>query len=143
VDRGKQGVKRTTMTDANGIPLGAIATPANRHDSPLLVPTLEEADAWTVNGATVHLDRGYDSAVTRAGCGLIPLTGQTHQSVRQRPQEAGLVHRTADTDRGLLAGVLGGRHHRAAASSVSGEFATAGTIAHPASHEPPAYWRKL
>ncbi len=34
VDRGKQGIKRSTVVDANGIPLGAIAAPANRHDSP-------------------------------------------------------------------------------------------------------------
>lgn len=41
VDRGKQGLKRSTAVDPNGIPLGAIAAPANRHDSPLLVPALE------------------------------------------------------------------------------------------------------
>ena len=29
--------------DAEGIPLGAVSAPANRHDSPLLVPTLETA----------------------------------------------------------------------------------------------------
>ena len=36
VDRGKGGLKRSMVVDANGIPLGAIAAPANRHDSPLL-----------------------------------------------------------------------------------------------------------
>jgi transposase len=41
VDRGKQGIKRSTIVDANGIPLGAIAAPANRHDSLLLEQTLE------------------------------------------------------------------------------------------------------
>ncbi len=41
VDRGKQGIKRSTMVDANGIPLSAVCAPANRHDSPLLAPTLE------------------------------------------------------------------------------------------------------
>jgi transposase len=67
VDRGKQGLKRSTVVDANGIPLGAIAAPANRHDAPLLASTLE-----TLTGigplpamSTVHLDRGYDSGVTR------------------------------------------------------------------------------
>jgi hypothetical protein len=29
------------VVDANGIPLGAVAAPANRHASPLLVPTLD------------------------------------------------------------------------------------------------------
>jgi transposase len=41
VDRGKRGIKRSTVVDANGIPLGATTAPANRHDSPLLVETLE------------------------------------------------------------------------------------------------------
>ena len=33
VDRGKQGTKRSTVVEAEGIPLGAVAAPANRHDS--------------------------------------------------------------------------------------------------------------
>ena len=41
VDRGKRGIKRSMAVDARGIPLGALSAPANRHDSPLLVPTLE------------------------------------------------------------------------------------------------------
>lgn len=40
VDRGKQGLKRSVVVDAAGIPLATIAAPANRHDSPLLEPTL-------------------------------------------------------------------------------------------------------
>src|SRR4051794_8325387 len=43
VDRGKRGIKRSTMGDANGIPLGVVSAPANRHDSPLLAPTLDRA----------------------------------------------------------------------------------------------------
>ncbi len=41
VDRGNQGRKRSTLVDANGFPLGTVAAPANRHDSPLLAPTLD------------------------------------------------------------------------------------------------------
>ena len=41
VDRGKGGIKRSMVVDAKGIPLGAIAAPANRHDSPLLEETLD------------------------------------------------------------------------------------------------------
>jgi hypothetical protein len=41
VDRGKQGRKRSTVTEARGIPLGAVAAGANRHDAPLLGPTLD------------------------------------------------------------------------------------------------------
>ena len=67
VDRGKQGLKRSTVVDAHGIPLGAIVAPANRHDSPLLDPTLDTLTALGPLPAamTAHLDRGYDSAVTR------------------------------------------------------------------------------
>ncbi len=68
VDRGKMGIKRSIAVDAWGIPLGAVSAPANRHDSPLLVPTLEavsEALGTLPEGASVHLDRGYDSRLTR------------------------------------------------------------------------------
>jgi hypothetical protein len=41
VDRGKGGVKRSTVVDARGIPLGTVVDPANRHDSPLLDATLD------------------------------------------------------------------------------------------------------
>jgi IS5 family transposase len=54
--------------DARGIPLGTVTAPANRHDSPLLVETLD-AVAQTLGGlpegANIHLDRGYDSEATR------------------------------------------------------------------------------
>ncbi|HEY2957443.1 MAG TPA: hypothetical protein VGM21_04425 [Actinomycetota bacterium] len=40
VDRGKQGRKRPTVVEAQGIPLGAVAAGADRHDPPLLGPTL-------------------------------------------------------------------------------------------------------
>jgi transposase len=42
-DRGKRGIKRSMAVNAEGIPLGAVSAPANRHDSPLLIPTLEAA----------------------------------------------------------------------------------------------------
>ncbi len=41
VDRGKQGLKRSLAVDAAGIPLVTVAAPANRHDAPLLEPTLD------------------------------------------------------------------------------------------------------
>jgi hypothetical protein len=68
VDRGKRGLKRSMAVDAKGVPLGCVSAPANRHDSPLLVPTLEaasEALGVLPDGASVHLDRGYDSKLTR------------------------------------------------------------------------------
>jgi transposase len=68
VDRGKQGTKRSTAVDAQGIPLGTVTAPANRHDSPLLSETLDtvaETLGELPEQAKVHLDRGYDSRVTR------------------------------------------------------------------------------
>ena len=67
VDRGKRGLKRSVVVDGRGIPIGSVTAPANRLDSPLLVPTLEAARALGMapEGATVHLDRGYDSGLTR------------------------------------------------------------------------------
>lgn len=68
VDRGEQGTKRSVLTDGNGIPLGCVAAPANRNDSPLLRPTLEKLSRFGSHlpeQITVHLDAGYDSAKTR------------------------------------------------------------------------------
>jgi hypothetical protein len=68
VDRGKRGLKRSMAVDAKGIPLGSVSTPANRHDSPLLIPTLEAASGSLgalPEGTSIHLDRGYDSRRTR------------------------------------------------------------------------------
>lgn len=68
VDRGKRGIKRSTAVDAEGIPLAGLTDSASRHDSPLLAPTLEHASASVggfPEGTSVHLDRGYDSYLTR------------------------------------------------------------------------------
>jgi len=75
VDRGKQGLKRSTATDAEGIPLHLVTAGANRHDSPLLAPTLQGLGklAPLPPDLTAHLDRGYDSGPTRrllAGLGF-------------------------------------------------------------------------
>jgi transposase len=66
VDRGKQGIKRSMIVDGEGIPLGAVAAPANRNDSPLLAPTLDALKALggLPEPVSVHLDRAYDSKVT-------------------------------------------------------------------------------
>ncbi len=67
VDRGKLGIKRSTVVDAEGIPLGTVAASANRHDSPLLGETLDTLEALgsLPEQMNVHLDRGYDSETTR------------------------------------------------------------------------------
>lgn len=66
-DRAKLGWKWSILTDANGIPIGWAVDGANRHDSILLVPTLEDAAGRGLlcDIETIWLDRGYDSDVTR------------------------------------------------------------------------------
>ena len=53
--------------DGEGIPLGAIAAPANRHNSPLLDETLDTLELLgpLPEQMSVQLDRGYDSQTTR------------------------------------------------------------------------------
>jgi hypothetical protein len=92
VDRGKQGIKRSTAVDARGIPLGGVTAPANCHDSPLLVPTLEHAGALVgelPDPASVHLDRGYDSFVTRGRLKERGLDAQIAKKGQPAPLQAG------------------------------------------------------
>ena len=66
VDRRKLGMKRSLLVEGYGIPLGRVLAPANRHDSPLLAPTLDKlAEIGPLpDDITVHLDAGYDSQKT-------------------------------------------------------------------------------
>ncbi len=87
VDRGKQGIKRSMMVDGEGIPLGVVAAGANRHDSPLLAPTLDVLR--TLGGlpepVSVHLDCGYDSNVTRRLLQERELAGVISEKGRSAP----------------------------------------------------------
>ena len=67
VDRGKLGWKWSLATDADGIPIGWVAAPANRNDSVLLPATLEAVDDQGLLDeiSVLHLDRGYDNGVVR------------------------------------------------------------------------------
>jgi len=62
VDRRKQGLKRSMVTDACGIPLGAVPAPANHRDDGLLAATLDTIGVVGVlsQRPVVHLDAGYD-----------------------------------------------------------------------------------
>ena len=66
-DRAKLGWKWSILTDRAGIPIGWCCDGANRHDSVLLVPTLEHASTSGLveEIETIWLDRGYDSNRTR------------------------------------------------------------------------------
>jgi transposase len=91
VDRGKRGIKRSTVVDGGGIPLGVVTAPANRHDSPLLDETLDHA-LWTLgglpDGASVHLDRGYDSLTTRRKLQARSLIGEISEKGKPAPMSA-------------------------------------------------------
>jgi transposase len=96
VDRGKQGFKRSIAVDAAGIPLATIAAPANRHDSPLLGPTLDALQIVD-RPMTVHLDRGYDSRATRQQLATRGLTAEIAAKGKPAPITAGqrwVVERT-------------------------------------------------
>ena len=67
-DRAKLGWKWSILTDLLGIPFGWTVDGANRNDSILLAPTLDDAAKRGLleDIETLWLDRGYDSKVTRA-----------------------------------------------------------------------------
>ena len=90
VDRGKRGIKRSVVVDGRGIPLGSVSAPANRHDSPLLAPTLDAARALglVTENARVHLDRGYDSELTRTRLLERELVAEISQKGRPAPLNA-------------------------------------------------------
>lgn len=66
-DRAKLGWKWSVATDRAGIPIGWTIDGANRNDSVLLAPTLDDTAGRGLLAEieTLWLDRGYDSEVTR------------------------------------------------------------------------------
>lgn len=73
-DRGKSGTKRHILTDAGGVPVGLLITPANWHDQRGLRPLLDERIVRAAPHTEQHLclDKGYDAppiarAVRRRG----------------------------------------------------------------------------
>ena len=96
-------MKRSVATDGHGIPLHLVAAPANKHDLPLLEPTLagvvDMIDTLPqyrdLHGGddfpNIHLDRGYDSAKTRE---LLDVLGFTpHIAVKGQPAPIQAGHR--------------------------------------------------
>jgi hypothetical protein len=99
VDRGKQGLKRSVVTEGTGIPLHLVSAGANRHDAPLLAPTLaglEKLDRLPED-VTVHLDRGYDSKAAHALLAELGFDGAIARKGVPAPLQAGsrwVVERT-------------------------------------------------
>lgn len=75
-DRGRLGWKWSLFTDRNGIPIGWATDGANRHDTILFEPTLDQVldRGLLADIETLHLDRGYDSASVRALCTALGVT---------------------------------------------------------------------
>lgn len=63
-DRGKKGVKRSLLTEGNGIPIGVAVDGANRHDKKMTEKTLEsmvvERPDPEETEQNICLDKGYD-----------------------------------------------------------------------------------
>ena len=91
VDRGKQGRKRSSVTDGVGIPLHGVSAGANRHDRPLLAPTLAGLDKLDglPDAVTVPLERGYDSNTTRALLAALGFDGAIARQGVPAPIQAG------------------------------------------------------
>jgi transposase len=99
VDRGKQGLKRSIVTDGTGIPVHVVSAGANRHDSPLLAPTLAGLDKLDrlPEDVTVHLDRGYHGRPSRALLDELGFQGAIARKGVPAPIQAGsrwVVERT-------------------------------------------------
>lgn len=99
VDRGKQGLKRSTAVDGAGVPLHLVSAGANRHDAPLLEPTLAGVAKLgsLPDDVTTHLDRAYDGAPTRALLDRLGFTGEIARKGVPAPLQAGkrwVVERT-------------------------------------------------
>lgn len=91
MDRGKQGLKRSAVTDGTGAPLHSVAAGANRPDSALLEPTLTGLVRLGPLPAmpTIYLNRGYDSGETRTGLNELAFTGVIVRSGFPAPVQAG------------------------------------------------------
>jgi transposase len=99
VDRGKRGLKRSTVTDGAGVPLHVASAGANRHDAPLLRPTLAGLTKLGPLPAavTAHLDRAYTGAPTRALLDTLGFTADIARKGVPAPLQVGkrwVVERT-------------------------------------------------
>ena len=99
VDRRKQGLKRSLVIEAGGLPLGAVPAPANHPDDGLLAATL---NTLTVVGPLperpmVYLDAGYDYQPCRQVLADRGMIGQIARRGVPAPIQAGrrwLIERT-------------------------------------------------
>jgi hypothetical protein len=139
VDRAKQGIKRFTVVDANGIPLGAMTAPAvattrrywgdpghpgggrvaTRADErpPRSRLRFEDYSRETKGPWPGAHDLREGQAGSAWGHGT--LGGGAHELLAQRPQEAGVVYGKRSAGHRPLDGILRGSHHRRQAHTRS------------------------
>jgi transposase len=93
-DRGKTGWKWSIATDANGVPIGWVIEGANRNDSILLAPTLDDVKerGLLADVETLWLDRGYDSELTRTRLIERGITDAMIAKKRKRGSATGSKH---------------------------------------------------
>ena len=97
-DRGKSGVKRSLLTDGQGIPIGLEIDGANRHDMRLVRATIEaivveRPQASDEQPQGMCLDKGYDYKAVRE---ILEEFGFTAH-IRARGEEAQELKRDANT----------------------------------------------
>ena len=88
-DRGKQGVKRSLLTEVQGIPVGLAVDGANRHDMKLVRVTVDSLPVPRPTPSPEHpqglcLDKGYDFAELRRTLDQFGFTAH----IRSRGEEA-------------------------------------------------------
>ena len=95
-DRGKRGVKRSLLTEAQGVPVGVAVDGANRHDMKLVRPTLDsvvvarpEPTPEQLQG--MCLDKGYDFDEVRRTLEEFGFTAH----IRSRGEEAKAIKQEA------------------------------------------------
>ena len=94
--RGKRGVKRSLLTDAQGIPVGLAVDGANRHDMKLVRATVDRLPAPRPVPCPAHpqglcRDKGYDFAEVRRTLDEFGFTAH----IRSRGEEAQAIKREA------------------------------------------------
>jgi putative transposase len=95
-DRGKQGAKRSLLTEATGVPLALVIAGANRHDMTLVQSTLEaivvpRPEPTPEQPQGLCLDKGYDYDEVRE---IVAAFGFTAH-LRARGEEAQALKREA------------------------------------------------
>ena len=95
-DRGKSGVKRSLLTEAQGVPVGLAVDRANRHDMKLVRATVDSLPAPRPPPSPEHpqglcLDKGYDFDEVRRTLDQFGFTAH----IRSRGEEAQAIKKAA------------------------------------------------